>query len=315
MGSMLRDQRGIALLLVLWTLMMLSLLVVSFAQQTRLERQRVVNVIADAKASAELQAGLSLAVAALLKPTAEPGWIHDGTFHDLKFDDRKLAVSIQDANGCMDLNRADVTQLQALLQAIGVELDAARSLAAAIVDWRDLDSFMTQHGAEASAYIDSGSAHRPGNRPFLSVAELAGVLGMTPAIADTLVPLVTVFGAGSEPNVMTAPKPVLQAIRPPEEVPDILARRLARAKVKARPSNEVPAADLGSTDLRSASDKDIAEGAEGPVFILDVVVPIAGGRALRGRAAVWLTQDAKRPYEILDWQSVQADPDMLAAVK
>ena len=226
------NQRGLALLMVLWTLMLLSMLAVAFAQQTRLERQRVENVIGDAKASANLQAGLSLGVAALLDPARTPGWIHDGTPRELTVDGKQLTVAIQDANGCLDLNKADAAQLQAVLRAIGLEADGARSLAAAIVDWRDPDSFITPNGAEMSTYMESGAAVGPGNRPFLSVAELSGVWGMTPEIADRLSSLVTISAAGSEVNPMTAPKPVLRATVPEEEIPAILARRAARLAAK-----------------------------------------------------------------------------------
>lgn len=169
------DQQGIALLIVLWTLMLLSMLAVSFAQQTRVERQRVSNVIAASSATADLQAGLSLGIGALLDPKAPSGWVHDGSPRQLEFAGRQISVSIQDANGCVNLNEADVDQLQSLLRAVGVQGDAVRSLAAAIIDWRDPDSVITPNGAELATYAESGVSARPANRAFISVAELKGV--------------------------------------------------------------------------------------------------------------------------------------------
>ena len=147
--------------------MLLSMLVVAFAQQTHLERQRVSNVIAAATAVSDLQAGLSLGIGALLDPKASPAWIHDGSARELKFAGRRVSVSIQDANGCVNLNEADVEQLQSLLRAVGVEGDAVRSLAAAIVDWRDPDSVITPNGAELATYVETGVSNGPANRPFL----------------------------------------------------------------------------------------------------------------------------------------------------
>ena len=69
------------------------------------------------------------------------------------------------------------------------------------------------------------------------------------------------------------------------------------------------------TDLRSASDKDLVEVAEGPIYLIDVAAAAQNGKTLRGRAVVWLTQDSKRPYEILDWQSVQTANDLNAGVQ
>jgi general secretion pathway protein K len=298
------DQRGIALLIVLWTLMLLSMLAVSFAQQTRVERQRVSNVVAAASATADLQAGLSLGIGALLDLKAPSGWIHDGSPRKLEFAGRQISVSIQDANGCVNLNEADVNQLQALLRAIGVQGDAVRSLAAAIIDWRDPDSVITPNGAELSTYAENGLSARPANRAFISVAELKGVFGMPPEVADKLAPLLSVYTDGGQVNPMTAPEPVLRAAFPPEEVPGILARRAKRAAANDGPEGTLPTSDVGAADLRSASDKDLVEVPEGPVYLLEIASLAARGANARARAVVWLTQDAKRPYHVLDWELV-----------
>lgn len=296
------DQRGIALLVVLWTLMLLSLLVVAFAQQTHLERQRVSNVIAAAAAASDLQAGLALGISALLDPKAPPGWIHDGSPRELEFAGHRISVSIQDANGCMNVNEAGIEQLQSLLRAVGVQGDAVRSLAAAIIDWRDPDSVLTPNGAELATYLENGWSTGPANRPFLSVGELKGVLGMPPDVADRLASLLSMSTEGQQINPMTAPEPVLRAAFPPEEVSGILARRAKRAEAKSGPEGAVPASDLGDADLRSASDKDLVEVPEGPVFMLEISTLSQQGAGARARAVVWLTQDAKNPYYVLDWQ-------------
>lgn len=296
------DQRGIALLVVLWTLMLLSLLVVAFAQQTHLERQRVSNVIAAAAAASDLQAGLSLGISALLDPKAPRGWTHDGSPREVEFAGRRISVSIQDANGCINVNEADIEQLQSLLRAVGVEGDAVRSLAAAIIDWRDPDGALTPNGAELATYVESGWSTGPANRPFLSVSELKSVLGMPPDVADRLASLLSVSSEGKEVNPMTAPEPVLRAAFPPEEVSGILARRAKRAEAESGPEGALPASELGNADLRSASDKDLAEVPEGPVFMLEIATLAQGGASARARAVVWLTQDAKSPYYVLDWQ-------------
>jgi general secretion pathway protein K len=299
------DQDGIALLIVLWTLMLLSLLVVAFAQQTHLERQRVSNVIAAAIAGADLQAGLALGIGALLDPKSSSAWIHDGSPRDLEFAGRLISVSIQDANGCANLNDASLEQLQSLLRVVGVEEEASRSLAAAIVDWRDSDSVITPNGAELATYVENGAPGRPANRPFLSVGELKSVFGMPPDVADRLAPLVSVFTAGNQVNPMTAPEPVLRATFPVEEVPEILARRTNRAKAKSGAEGAIPSSDIGTADLRSASDKDLAEVPEGPVYVLEIAAFAQQGVSARARAVIWLTQDAKRPYHVLDWQLIR----------
>ena len=227
-----------------------------------------------------------LGIGALLNPARTPGWPHDGT-PAIWFGSSRLSISIQDANGCLDLNKAEVDKLQAVLRAVGVEGDTASSIAAAIADWRDPDNLVTPNGAEVQAYVEGGVAGRPANRPFLSVGELQGVLGMTPAIYEKFSPLVTIFTGSEEINPMTAPEVMLRAILPKDEVPAILARRAARAKTQASVGEAVSASELGTSDLRSTTDADIVEVAEGPVYVVDVTAQPASGGTARGRAVVW----------------------------
>lgn len=301
-------ERGMALLVVLWTLSLLALLIVAFAQGAWLERHRVRNLIDASVAKSALHAGLSFGIAALLHSRSGGGWARDGTPYNLKFADSDLTISLQDANGCLNINTASLEDIRALLGTIGVETGVARSLAAAIVDWRDPDNLQTPNGAETSAYINAGTIERPGNRPFLSTGELNSVLGMTPAIFDRFLPLVSIFPVGPEINRSTAPEHVLRADAsiPIEETVAILARRADRVTASAFDN----AAELGSLSFdaqpRTATQADLAESAEGPVFSVSIdVVTLAGARA-RGHAEIWLTQDPLQPYRILDWRLVRS---------
>lgn len=299
------SQRGIALFLVLWTMTLLSLLVVSFAQQTRLERHRTSNLIDAGKARSAVQAGLSIGVAELLRSQTKKGWRHDGTPNELPLDDARLTISLQDSNGCLNLNNADLNQLNALLRTIGVKNERARAIAAAIVDWRDPDNLVTPNGAELPTYVEAGAAARPGNRPFLSVDELNGVLGMTADIAARLLPLVTVYTAASEVNPETAPEDVLRATLPAEEARAIMSRRNKRA---AEPeSDDDMSAGLSSLNEESkdATAADLAEVAEGPLYSVEISATMSNGVTANGRAVVWLTRDVRHPYRILDWRPGQ----------
>lgn len=302
------SERGIALLLVLWTLTLLSMLVVPFAQQTRLERHRVANLIDAAKAGAAVQAGLALAIRSLLDPANKAGWIHDGTSYEVPYGVLQMRIAIQDGNGLVNINAADAAQLEKLLQAAGVQMESRRGLAAAIVDWRDGDSLRSTDGAETAEYAAADAATRPANRPFLSVEELASVLGMTPPVVDRLLPLATVYATSSEPSPMTAPAPLLAAFVPKEQIAGILERRAARAKRSAAGSG--PSQDYSlQTDLKDAASADLAELAEGPVYALRIEATTDQGGVAAGRAIVWLTQDAERPYRVLDWRPIpQAEP-------
>jgi general secretion pathway protein K len=310
-----RSQRGLALLLVLWVMTLLSMLVIGFADQTRLDRHRVANLVDAADAHAAVQAGLAIAANSLLQPKVQPQWRHDGTPRDVEFSNTQLTITLQDTNGCLNINTADASQLAALLKAVRVNTSTARSLAAAIIDWRDPDNLLTVNGAELATYVEAGSSGRPGNRPFLSVDELGGVLGMTGEILGHVSAYVTVHSAASTPNPMTAPKAVLQTFVPAEEIPAILSRRAAQAA--ANTATDSMASDLTTLNEESkgATAEDLAEVAEGPVYNVEIRATAADGVSATGRAVIWLTQNAKDPYRILDWRPGQPFEEAASAAQ
>jgi general secretion pathway protein K len=58
---------------------------------------------------------------------------------------------------------------------------SAQAFAARIVDWRDEDEDVTNDGAEAGTYAESGLSYAPSNRPFHSVEELRFLLELSTA--------------------------------------------------------------------------------------------------------------------------------------
>lgn len=297
------NQRGMALLVVLWTLSLLSLMALAFAQNAWLERHRVRNLIDAAAAQSILQAGLSFAVTSLLHSRNGRAWAHDGTPYHMKFAGSDVTISLQDANGCLNINSATAADIQALLGTIGVGNDIAQSLAAAIVDWRDSDQLRSPNGAELPEYVNAGSLERPANRSFLSTAELNGVLGMTPEIADRLLPLVSIFPAGPEINPVTAPEQVLRADRsiPAEEITAILTRRAARPPATPFGTADALSSTTFDAQPRTATQADLAETPEAPVYMVAISVVTSAGAKARARAEIWITQDPKEPYHILNW--------------
>jgi general secretion pathway protein K len=309
------NQRGMALLVVLWTLTLLGLLVIAFAQSAWLERHRVSNLIDASVAKSALQAGMSFGVAVLLHAQKGNGWARDGIPHEMQFAGSNVVIALQDTNGCVDINSADAPELQSLLGGIGVESDLARSLAGAIVDWRDPDDLTSPNGAEMPAYVEAGVSERPGNRPFLSTDELNAVLGMTPEIADRLMPLVTVFSNAPELNRTTAPEKILRADRsiPADETTAILARRAARASTEPFGNSIDTGSFAFNTEPKSATQADLAQAAEGPVFMITLDVKTKAGAQAHGVAVVWLTNEPQNPYRILEWRTGRTPPTPISA--
>src|SRR5688572_9699238 len=131
-----RKQRGIALVMVLWVLLLLGLVAASFLRETRLSTGIARNASENAKAEALAEAGIHRAMLGLADRGAT-AWRVDGTLYRFALGDGAVVVRIQDEGGKVDLNLAPSPLLQGLLQVTGVEPNAARNLVDAIMDFRD----------------------------------------------------------------------------------------------------------------------------------------------------------------------------------
>ena len=219
-----RLQRGAALLLVMWLILLLSGLVAGYAAAARIESMQG-NGLARGTASGEAaRAGVEYAASRLLDPDPAQRWASDGRSYRFAFDGAQVEVAVRDEAGKIDLNAAGHALLLEFFVALGENRDAASRLAGAILDWRDEDS-LTQPagGAEDPNYQGAGLAWGAKDAPFETVAELEQVLGMRPALYASAAPYLTVFSGAAMPDARSADGIVLQAMgvdRPQAADPD-----------------------------------------------------------------------------------------------
>ena len=206
-----RDEGGIALVAVLWVFILLSLVAASVASTTRTELRIARNMVSAAVAEAAADAAVIRAAMVLAAQRGRPGeWRTDGTPRILRIGDVDVTLTLQDEGGRIDLNAAGYDLLEnALRAAAGPE---AESLAAAIVDWRDGDDFVTPGGGEDGAYAGRGYPYGAKDAPFDSVDELRQVMGVTPQIYARIAPLFTVYSNSPGIDPAVAPRAVLLAL-------------------------------------------------------------------------------------------------------
>jgi general secretion pathway protein K len=121
-------------------------------------------------------------------------------------------IAVVDEGGRIDLNGADQVLLEGLFEAVRGESMSAQAFAARIVDWRDEDEDVTNDGAEAGTYAESGLSYAPSNRPFHSVEELRFLLELSPADYGKLRPYLTVFSGSAGVDPLNASPVALRAI-------------------------------------------------------------------------------------------------------
>lgn len=295
-----RAQRGVAFILVLWVIAMLSILLASFAMVARTENLQSRHLFDTTRARYAAEAGLNLAVYELRKADPALRWIADGRPYTFGYGDAEVEVRITDDTGKIDLNAAaqsqNTTRLQALLAARGVEPERAEALAEAIVDWVDADDLSLPNGAELAEYKAAGLAYGPRNAPFDTVSELQQVLGMDYELFERLEPSLTIYSGRADPNAFFAPLETLQAMYPEASVEEL------QALIEQRQA--LSPAELAATEVMTPDGNRLVAGGGGVTYSVKSRARFPGGRATTLDATIRMggITVGGRPYVILRWR-------------
>jgi general secretion pathway protein K len=179
------DDRGFAIVLVLWIAGILAVMASSLSVSVRTEVRVAANLIEAAKAEALADGGAALAIRDLLVAYRLPAHVRrfpiDGRpVRCLIPGEGVLTIAVTDEAAKIDVNAAGLPLLQALLTGLGEPPDKAARLAQSIFDFRDADDDRQPQGAEAAEYRAAGLGWLPKNGRMQSLSELGQVYGMTP---------------------------------------------------------------------------------------------------------------------------------------
>ncbi len=227
-----KRERGVALVVVLWGLVLLAITAAGVASGSRTSATLARIGADNAMARAIADAGMYRAVLGMIDRRSGMRWRADGTEYPLTLDDGKARITIQDEMGKIDLNAAPDALVRAVLTGVGVEDETADALVDAIADFRDKDDLKRLNGAEDSDYSAAGRTYGPKNARFETVDELRRVLGVTPEIYRRLAPMVTVYSGRRGINPVTAPHELLLALPggDPAQIDDLMAERTSGAE-------------------------------------------------------------------------------------
>lgn len=174
---------GTVLIVVIWVVFILASLVIVFAHGIRVEAIAVSNHIAQVKAEAAANAGISYAIAMLSADASsqvsygsnpyEAMQVGDGYFWILKpnlSDHRDYEFGLVDEGGKINLNEVS---LETMLKLPGMTAELANS----ILDWRDENEEVTSGGAEGEYYLLLSEPYQCKNAPLETVEEVLLVKG------------------------------------------------------------------------------------------------------------------------------------------
>jgi len=194
----LRSSRGVALLMVLWVMTILSVVVTEFCLGMRTEVNMTRNYQEELHLYAAAEGGIQRAIVELFykhdprvqqirksmsegeKPAESMEWVTDGRDYQISFDRADCWVRIIGEAGKININRATDRTLRRILGNLGLEGEARDVVVDSILDWRDPDDLYRLNGAENDYYQSLPEPYRCKNGNLDSVEELLLVRGVTP---------------------------------------------------------------------------------------------------------------------------------------
>ena len=303
-----RNERGLALILVLWSLMLLTAVAVSFGYAVRVETA-VGSALSDqVRAEAVAASGVRRAILGVLTEDKEARWPVDGRVREIPWPDAVLRASVRSESAKIDLNHAPKELLmglftnllpggeavaEALADAVIARREQVAAQAPAATTRRGLPTARPATARPPTAAPAATATAAAGRRAFRSVDELAQLPGFTADGIWRLRPYLTVHGGKAKVDAASADVEVLAA------VPGV-SRDAAVAFVRDRAarSDETQALDIsplgeGARYLDAASKAAVAN--------VRALARLQGGAVAMVDSVLRIGRGGKR-YEVLEWR-------------
>ena len=231
-----RANRGIALLLVLWALVLLGTLALGFSWSMRTEAMAARNGIDETRAYFQARTGVSRAVVLLASLSADNVLAASIAGED---GDASYEVRIDSESGKVDVNLVSEEVLLEVLKKGGVPEEEAEGVRDAILDWRDEDDNPRARGAERVEYGGMPEPITPRNGKIRGIGELMCVKGVTKDFYEAFLSRVfTAHGNSARLNFLRAPEIVLRSL------PGVSAEAADRIVAGRREEPPISAKDL-----------------------------------------------------------------------
>ena len=164
-----RRSAGFALLIVLWTLVLIAFLVLHLTASGRTEIRIANNLQSNAIAAAAADGAISAAIFALSAPQPDQRWTVNGPTHQLTIGNCQVVVQLDNEAARINPSLAPPALMESLLRAVGSPPDNARSIAEAIGDW--VGSAQTPKTADVlkAEYQAAGLDYAPPGGPLESI--------------------------------------------------------------------------------------------------------------------------------------------------
>ncbi len=212
-----KQSKGLALIIVLWVITLLTIMASSFALTIQRETTVISGIKEKVEASALAEAGINYAIIMLLSKDPENKWQSFDNLYEINYQNKRIRIQIADESGKISINHTNKLELEGLLDSINLDESQVASLSDAILDWRDENDLHRLNGAEKKQYEEANLKYEPRNSLFESLEELQMVLGMTPKIYQQLENLISIYTNKPTINPKTASRSVLLTLADVDE--------------------------------------------------------------------------------------------------
>lgn len=182
------DEQGVILIALLWVLVALSIIGLSFSRESYVEVAAARNTRDLADAYYVARAGIHTTIYRLLEkryiPKVQGIDLGETDPLDLgevqgEFGGGSYKVEIQDESGKINVNIVNEDQLRSLLEVLEIKRPDLDIIADSIMDWRDVDTAHRINGAEDDYYQSLARPYKAKNGRIDVVEELLMVRGVT----------------------------------------------------------------------------------------------------------------------------------------
>src|SRR5262249_26444016 len=126
---------GFALIIVLWTLVLIAFIVAHVTANGRTEIRIANNLVANSAAEAAADGAIFEAIFNLSDPRPEQRWPINGPARELTIGHSRILVRLEDEASWINPSSASPLLIEALLRVTGSDAEIAHNLATAVSEW------------------------------------------------------------------------------------------------------------------------------------------------------------------------------------
>ena len=187
-SAKLANQRGVALIVVLWIFIFLFVVAFDFSTSVREEAAAASRYGDETQGYYLAVGGFEQGLYDFLSQTAgrqfqqqgeAPNDLFDGSWREENLGAGVYRVRLVDEGGKININRVDEGTLRRVFTNLGIEEPRRSILIDSIMDWRDPDDLHRANGAENDYYLSLQPPYTAKNGFFDTVEDLLWVKGMT----------------------------------------------------------------------------------------------------------------------------------------